>query len=331
MDRRLPVYLMIDCSESMVGEPIAAVAAGIDALLAQLRSEPQALETAWLSLIAFAGKATQLYPLTEILQFRRPQFSIGPGTGLGAAIDLLCDCLDREVRRSTRDQKGDWKPIAFLLTDGQPTDDWHSAAAKLHNHPCNLIALGCGVDVDMTVLRSLTPNALILQNATPDAIKAFFQWVSASVTTTSAQVGREGQPVDLPALPGEFAGDVEGRPSAEPSQVILAARCRQNRAPYLMRYRLDPNSLRYTAEGAYPVGEDYFVESGGGTGGGQVSNANLDGVPDCPHCGETGWGMCGVCHGLHCCPMTGGMQTCPHCGKQDIYQAMVFDVSKTIG
>ena len=51
--RRLPVYLLLDCSGSMSGEPIEAVKQGIKALLTELKGDPQALETACLSVITF--------------------------------------------------------------------------------------------------------------------------------------------------------------------------------------------------------------------------------------------------------------------------------------
>ena len=54
--RRLPVYLVLDCSGSMTGEPIEACRQGLKALLADLRSDPQALETAYLSVITFSTR-----------------------------------------------------------------------------------------------------------------------------------------------------------------------------------------------------------------------------------------------------------------------------------
>lgn len=39
--RRLPVYLLLDCSGSMSGEPIEAVKQGIKALLTELKGDPQ--------------------------------------------------------------------------------------------------------------------------------------------------------------------------------------------------------------------------------------------------------------------------------------------------
>ena len=68
--RRLPVYLLLDCSGSMMGEPIEAVRQGVKALLSELKGDPQALETAYLSVITFDSSARQVIPLTELMQFQ---------------------------------------------------------------------------------------------------------------------------------------------------------------------------------------------------------------------------------------------------------------------
>ena len=52
MARCLPVYLLIDTSGSMMGEPITAVTNGIGMLAGALRSDPQAMETAKLSVLS---------------------------------------------------------------------------------------------------------------------------------------------------------------------------------------------------------------------------------------------------------------------------------------
>ena len=62
--RRLPVYLVLDCSGSMFGDPIEAVNQGVKALVAELQSEPYAIETAYLSVITFESTAQQVCPLT---------------------------------------------------------------------------------------------------------------------------------------------------------------------------------------------------------------------------------------------------------------------------
>ena len=70
--RRLPVYLLIDTSGSMKGEPIEAVNAGLQTLVASLRRDPQALETACLSIITFDKDARVVLPLTPIEELQLP-------------------------------------------------------------------------------------------------------------------------------------------------------------------------------------------------------------------------------------------------------------------
>lgn len=70
--RRLPVYLLLDTSGSMYGEPIEAVKNGVQVLVSTLRSDPYALETAYLSIITFNSTAQQVTPLTELANFQAP-------------------------------------------------------------------------------------------------------------------------------------------------------------------------------------------------------------------------------------------------------------------
>ena len=62
--RRLPVYFLIDVSESMVGQPIEEVQNGMRTIIQELRVDPYALETVFVSILAFAGKAKTLSELT---------------------------------------------------------------------------------------------------------------------------------------------------------------------------------------------------------------------------------------------------------------------------
>ena len=89
--RRLPIYFLVDVSESMVGMPIRQVEDGMRTIIQNLRTDPYALETVFISIIAFAGKAETLSPLTEIYQFYPPVFPIGGGTALGNAMNHLMD------------------------------------------------------------------------------------------------------------------------------------------------------------------------------------------------------------------------------------------------
>lgn len=119
--RRLPVYFLVDVSESMVGEPIQQVENGMRQIVQELRTDPYALETAFISVIAFAGKAKSLSPLTELYKFYPPTFPIGGGTSLGAALDFLMDDIDRNVVKTHKSERvtGN-QSYSFLQTEHLP-------------------------------------------------------------------------------------------------------------------------------------------------------------------------------------------------------------------
>ena len=76
--RRLPIYLVLDVSESMAGPAIEAVERGVRTLVDSLKGDPMALETVHLSVITFAREAKQIVPLTELMHFRPPRSRCGP-------------------------------------------------------------------------------------------------------------------------------------------------------------------------------------------------------------------------------------------------------------
>ena len=124
--RRLPVYLLIDTSGSMRGESIHAVNVGVQAMLSALRQDPYALESVHISIITFDNDAREHSPLSALENFQFTDIVVpsAGGTFTGAALECLITCVDRDVRRSDGDQKGDWRPLVFLMTDGTPSDAW---------------------------------------------------------------------------------------------------------------------------------------------------------------------------------------------------------------
>ena len=196
--RRLPVYILADCSGSMNGAPIESVKSGIRALHSELMGDPSAVESAYLSVITFDSNAQQIVPLTEITQFNPPEIQAGGTTAFGAALSLLEEALGREVRKTSEEEKGDWKPLVFIFTDGAPTDRWDEAAASIKtNRPGNIIAVACGDQADPEILKSVTETVLVMKEMSPEAFKQFFKWVSASIKQTSQKIGAS------PAAPAE--------------------------------------------------------------------------------------------------------------------------------
>jgi len=206
--RRLPVYLLLDTSGSMMGEPIEAVKNGVQVMISSLRQNPQC-ETVFISIISFDSIAQQLMPLTELAAFQIPNIQATGTTALGEALKVVSNCIDSEVTKTTPTTQGDWKPLVFIMTDGNPTDDWQSGMVEFKKRKTALtVACGAGNGANTTILKQITDNVVSLDTADSQSISKFFAWVSASIGVSSQKVEDSGKEVtglnELPPPPSEL-------------------------------------------------------------------------------------------------------------------------------
>ncbi len=205
--RRLPVYILLDTSGSMRGEPIHSVNAGLQAMLSALRQDPYALESVHLSIITFDVEARVYLPLTPLDQVRFSDVDVpqGGATFMGAALNLLIESVDREVKKSTPDGKGDWRPLVFIMTDGSPSDlhAFREAIPEIKKRNFgSILACAAGPKAKQDSLLELTDRVVTMDTMDAAAFSGFFKWVSASVAVGSSSAGVSGQ-VSLPPPPPE--------------------------------------------------------------------------------------------------------------------------------
>lgn len=207
--RRLPVYLLLDTSGSMSGEPIEAVKNGVQIMISSLRQNPQAIETAFISVITFDTTARQVIPLTDLASFQMVDIQANGVTAMGEALKLTAECIDREVSKTTTERKGDWKPLVFIITDGIPTDDWKMGFAEFNNRKKGLVvACGAGSRASTKILKQITDNVVKLDNTDSQSIGQYFQWLSASISSASEKIDNVGKDIpdlnELPPPPSEL-------------------------------------------------------------------------------------------------------------------------------
>lgn len=207
--RRLPVYVLLDTSGSMMGEPIEAVKNGMQLMLSSLRQNPQAIETAFLSIITFDSTVQQVVPLTDLSSFQIPDIQASGTTAMGGALELLSQCIDNEVASTTAESKGDWKPLVFIMTDGIPTDNTQQGIDAIkQRHTAIIVACAAGNGADTSILKQITENVVSLDTADTQSISQFFAWVTASIGVTSSKVEDSGKEAtglnELPPPPSEL-------------------------------------------------------------------------------------------------------------------------------
>jgi uncharacterized protein YegL len=335
----------------MVGEPIQQVEEGLAAIIQALKSDPYALETVWISIIVFAGQPKTLVPLQEIVNFYPPRFPIGSGTSLSKGLGHLMYELRTNIVKTTYEQKGDWKPLIFLFTDGVPTDNTNAAIKEWKQNwqrSSNLIAISFGDEADTALLSELTDNVLHFKNTTPQSYKEFFKWVSDSIKTSSISVENNASGFELAKTDGDTISKIDLTKPADRKTftddnfVVLAAKCQNTMRPYLMKYArtinpsnfggLNLNTKSYRLTGAFTVDNSYY-ELADDSISNKVNSEELVGAPSCPSCGNPyGLAVC-ACGRIHCIGEE-AETTCPWCGSHGKYgtgNGDGFDISRAQG
>jgi uncharacterized protein YegL len=181
----LPVYIVIDTSNSMT--PFEDVLnSTIETLYDELITSPRISEFAHVSILSYNTEAEVVLQMTDLQSMDAlPQLECGGVTDFVKALHLLRQRIEEDVPRLNDAGREVLRPVAFLLTDGQPTDEeghpsdnWKNEYAALvdksyRRHP-NVVPFGYGTATATTLNQiSTIPGAAFLakDGGTVDALR----------------------------------------------------------------------------------------------------------------------------------------------------------------
>lgn len=331
--RRLPVFFVIDASESMVGEPIKNVTKGINMIVNELKKDPYALENVYLSVIVFAGIAKTVIPLTDLINFTLPQLTIGAGTSYSNALEHLEKEMHSTIVKTTQQQKGDWKPIIYFMTDGNPTDNGDSILSyweKNYKHKTNIVVVSIGDNCNYSILNKISNDILTFSDSNHDSYKEFFKWVTGSIQHQSYELENTGEIsilnfdlIDSVNITKIHPRHIQQQTAIDERYAIFHGKCSTNGQDYLLKYmriiqnaEMQYNTTNYQFVGAYPLDSSYKKLSGPKYEiNRKVSTEDLSGYSGCPCCTNK-IAICICKCGNIFCIHGDGIYTCPWCKLQ---------------
>ena len=183
---RCPCVLLLDCSGSMGGEPIRELNNGIRTFQQQLCGDELASKRVEVTVIKFASDVEVINEFETADNFTPRELKASGATCMGSAIEKAVQMLEERKRIYKQNGISYYRPWIFLITDGEPNDDWRHAVDLVHygekNKQFAFFAVGVeqanmGILAEISVRQPLMLNGL---NFT-----ALFQWLSNSMSSVS--------------------------------------------------------------------------------------------------------------------------------------------------
>ena len=198
---RCACVLLLDTSGSMQGAAIAALNEGLRAFAADVASDPLARQRVEVAVVTFGGAVQVVNEFATVANFTPPSLNADGGTPMGHAIEVALDRLEARKEGYRANGVPYYRPWVFLVTDGQPTDEWKDAAKRIHDaeEANGLAFFAVGVEgADMATLGKIAVRTpLRLQGL---AFTELFLWLSRSQRQVSSS--RPGDHLALPPVQG---------------------------------------------------------------------------------------------------------------------------------
>lgn len=200
-EERLPVVLVLDCSGSMAGAKIDALRVGIEVMNREIKDDPKAAKSVRILVIQFCGDhEVSVGEWQDLMDFVPPNLQANGRTPTGAAMLRALDEIEKQKEQMRQAGISYKRPLLFLMSDGEPTDDWKRASelsqAAMTTNKVTVFPIGVGSDANLEILAKFSQKGAIRLDGLK--FKELFMWLSASVKTVSRTA--QGQNTQLPPI-----------------------------------------------------------------------------------------------------------------------------------
>jgi uncharacterized protein YegL len=160
--------------------------AGLAIYREELLQDPLASKRVEVAILAFGGSVRPVTDFVTVCSFDPPQLTPGGGTPMGEAISTGIDLVER--RKATYRENGVayYRPWLFLITDGEPTDEWQSVVQRVRTgeDAKSFCFFAVGVEgANMQVLESISVRKPVRLQALK--FRELFSWLSNSQQAVS--------------------------------------------------------------------------------------------------------------------------------------------------
>ncbi|QEG25721.1 von Willebrand factor type A domain protein [Gemmata obscuriglobus] len=104
---------------------------GLRVYQADVTNDPLAAQRVEVSVVTFGDTVRTVTPFVTTSQFTPPVLTANGETPMGAAILKAIDAVTERKREYRQNGLHFYRPWIFLITDGEPTDAWEAAAARV--------------------------------------------------------------------------------------------------------------------------------------------------------------------------------------------------------
>jgi uncharacterized protein YegL len=202
---RCPCLLLLDTSESMRGDKIRELNAGLVEFALQLRADAMASKRVEVAIVTF-GPVNVVQPFVTADSFVAPELEASGNTPIGAAIVHAADLIARRKRAYRENGIGYYRPWIFMISDGEPTDDVRRAqdVIKQSERAKSFMFYSVGVaGADMQALAGISVRQPLRLKGL--AFSQLFVWLSHSLSTVSRSQISDTPALDNPASPSGWA------------------------------------------------------------------------------------------------------------------------------